>query len=245
MDQSLSALLAVRNVQCTLRTTVLEMLDLMSELTSRFELVLVDDCSTDATIEVADELAAVYPQLFVLRHETPRGYWNSIRSAVGRSLGEWLLFADEERVAAWDQMGRLWMLKGECDLVVGRPIGCDRGSGAARRIVLPSGGFLLGRRRLFAEAMDHLGDWPTFSKTLELLSARWREVALPLPAWHRWQLPTSALAAGAGAGESIARALRSDFPEVAPSKPVFFEISSKKPPSPPDRHLHPAAELLE
>lgn len=244
MDRSFSALLAVRNVQCTLRTTVLEMLDLMSELTSRFEVVLVDDCSTDATIEVADELASVYPQLFVLRHETPRGYWGSIRAALQRSLGEWILFSDEDRVVAWEQMARLWMLAGQCDLVVGRPIGCDRGKRVAQATLLPSGGFIMGRRPICLAASDRLGDWPAFSAKLEMLGVRRREVSLPVPAWHRWQLPSSVLAA-TDAAEPLARSLRPDSPEVAPAKPVFFETPGKKSPSLSERHLHPAAELLE
>ncbi len=245
MDRSLSALLAVRNVQCTLRTTVFEILDLMSELTSRFELVLVDDCSTDATIEVADELAAVYPQLFVLRHETPLGYWNSLRAALGRSLGECVLFPDEDRVAAWDQIGRLWTFLGECDLVVGRLHGSDRAGETTPPIVRPSGGFLLGQRRFVAAAADCLGNWCTFWAKLMLLGARWREVSLPLPAWRRWQLPTAVREAGSDAPAPASRSLRQDRPEAIPSAPVFFETSNKKSSSPSWRLLYPATDLLE
>gem|GEM_PF-2416454 len=245
LDRSLSALLAVRNVQCTLRTTVLEMLDLMSELTNRFELVLIDDCSTDATIEVADELAAVYPQLFVLRHETPRGYWNSIRSALERSLGEWILLGEEDRLAAWDQMSRLWVAAGEHDLVVGRPIGCAQGGRAPEEIVSPSGGYLLGRRHLLVAAIDSLGNWPEFSARLQMLGARWLEVAISMPAWHRWRLPKWARVAPEAGVESVACRLRPDGPESAPAKPVFHETACKKSLSPAERHLYPAAELLE
>ncbi len=244
MDSSLSALLAVRNVQCTLRSTVLEILELMSELTSRFELVLADDCSTDATIEVADELAAVFPQLYVLRHETPRGYWDSIRSAFGRSLGEWVILPEEDRVVAWQQIGRMWMLTSEYDLVVGRAGECDQGR-VATPIGLPNAGFLLGRRRVFAEAWDSLGDWSAFSTRLEVLGIRWREVTLSLPAWHRWQLPFSVWSRVADAAESIHRAGRRDRAEVVPGKPIFWETPGEKTPSLSGQHLFPAADLIK
>jgi glycosyltransferase involved in cell wall biosynthesis len=44
------------------------MLDILPELTSRFDLVVIDDCSTDSTIEVADELAAYYVAVQPLAH---------------------------------------------------------------------------------------------------------------------------------------------------------------------------------
>ena len=56
MERSLTALLPVRNAEATLLETVAEWLDVLPELTSRLELVIIDDCSSDATIEIADEL---------------------------------------------------------------------------------------------------------------------------------------------------------------------------------------------
>jgi hypothetical protein len=67
-NKSLTVVLPVYNGATRLRASVREILELASELTSRFGILIVDDGSTDATLEVAEELAARYPQIEVRRH---------------------------------------------------------------------------------------------------------------------------------------------------------------------------------
>jgi glycosyltransferase involved in cell wall biosynthesis len=61
--RSLSVLLPVRNAQSSLSASVHEILDVVAELTGRFELVIIDEGSTDGTWDVARELAQLYPQI--------------------------------------------------------------------------------------------------------------------------------------------------------------------------------------
>lgn len=63
MDRRLTLLLPVRNAQASLSDHVSRILDTVADLTNQFELVIVDRGSTDATTEVADELARRYPQV--------------------------------------------------------------------------------------------------------------------------------------------------------------------------------------
>lgn len=63
MDRRLTLLLPVRNAQASLNDHVSRILETVADLTTRFELVIVDRGSTDATTEVADELAHRYPQV--------------------------------------------------------------------------------------------------------------------------------------------------------------------------------------
>lgn len=63
LDRRLTLLLPVRNAQASLNDHVSRILETVADLTTRFELVIVDRGSTDATSEVADELARRYPQV--------------------------------------------------------------------------------------------------------------------------------------------------------------------------------------
>jgi hypothetical protein len=73
LNKSLTVVLPVHNGETRLRTSVHELLELASELTSKFGVLIIDDGSNDATYEVAEELAARYPQVTVRRHRHCRG----------------------------------------------------------------------------------------------------------------------------------------------------------------------------
>jgi hypothetical protein len=73
LKKSLTIVLPVHNAESQLRRNVSELLELASELTAKFGVLIIDDGSTDATYEVAEELAAHYPQVSVQRYGRRRG----------------------------------------------------------------------------------------------------------------------------------------------------------------------------
>lgn len=113
MDRSLTVLLPVRNAQSTLAANVQEILDVVSELTRRFELVIVDDGSTDATSEVADELIRFYPQVRTLRHGVPQGRDAAISTGLRHSTGEIIVLRDETGGLGTAEIRRAWQAADE------------------------------------------------------------------------------------------------------------------------------------
>jgi glycosyltransferase involved in cell wall biosynthesis len=105
---SLTVLLPVRDCQSTLWDAVLQILDVLPDLTDRFEVVIIDDGSMDATIEVADELAARYPQVVALRQARPLGQIAAVRTGLERSSGEIVLLRDAECGDDIEEIPRLW-----------------------------------------------------------------------------------------------------------------------------------------
>ena len=57
-----------------------------------FELILVDDASTDHSGEICDTLAAEDPRIQVIHHEQNKGLSISREDGFQRSSGEWILF---------------------------------------------------------------------------------------------------------------------------------------------------------
>lgn len=97
MQRSLSVLLPVKNAQATLDQAVHEILEVVADSSEKFELLIIDDGSTDATSEVAHELRRHYPQIRVVRHGTARGREAAIRTGLERSRGEVVMLRDDER----------------------------------------------------------------------------------------------------------------------------------------------------
>lgn len=95
MSRSLSVLLPVKNAQATLNTAVHQILDEMTDSGDRFEILIIDDGSTDATSEVAHDLTCHYPQIRLLRHGISRGREAAIRTGLERSRGEVIMLRDD------------------------------------------------------------------------------------------------------------------------------------------------------
>lgn len=122
MKRSLTVLLPVHNAQSTLAATVQEILEVVSELTERFELMIVDDGSADATSEVADELTRYYPQVHAVRHGERLGREAAVRAGLRHSSGEIIFVRDETCGPAIDAIPKLWRVAEQHELVVDGPV---------------------------------------------------------------------------------------------------------------------------
>ncbi len=178
MERSLSALLPVCDAQFTLCATVLDLLDVVPDLTDRFEIVIVDDGSTDATIEVADDLAAGYPQVKALRHATRQGRLAAICTGLANSQGEIVFVQVPGCTVPCDEMRRLWERIGEHEIVLGRVPRLARPRRDAHSVVdfESQGGFYMLHRRAVEPVRPHLAHQQDLRNFLTANHLQWQEV---------------------------------------------------------------------
>ena len=120
MNKSLSIILPVHNLERQLQSHVEHLLEILPEFATEFEILSVDDGSTDLTEEVATELARDYPQVRVLRRSEPQGQGAAIEAGLARTSGEIVFVADGKSELTATDLRRLWDLRDDSRLVLAR-----------------------------------------------------------------------------------------------------------------------------
>lgn len=94
---SVSLIMPAFNEAENLPLAVRECMETLSTLTSQYEIIVVDDCSTDATQEVLSNLQQDYPSLKVIRNEHNLGCHPSALVGFKAAYGEVLIFLPADR----------------------------------------------------------------------------------------------------------------------------------------------------
>ncbi|HUE69659.1 MAG TPA: glycosyltransferase family 2 protein [Pirellulaceae bacterium] len=109
MNPSLSVILPVCSAAESLERVVGRLLEMLPDLTGRFEILIVDDASTDNTPEIADELRRTYPQVRVIRHGWSWGTAAALRTGRRQCRGRHVIvvpaladFHPREIVRQWE-----------------------------------------------------------------------------------------------------------------------------------------------
>jgi Glycosyl transferase family 2 len=108
VDKSLTIALPIHNGETYLRRCVRELLELASELTADFSVLIIDDGSTDDTYELAQELALRYPQISVNRSRVRRGLGPTLESIQRRVSSDVVMVHDGTTPIDPQQIRRLW-----------------------------------------------------------------------------------------------------------------------------------------
>jgi len=116
---SVSLVLPAYNEEAGIRQAVAEACEALAELTSSYEILVVDDGSRDGTAAVVAEMAATHPQVRLLRHEGNRGYGAALRTGFAAARFERVAFTDADCQFHLADLGRLLPLSDRYPLVVG------------------------------------------------------------------------------------------------------------------------------
>ena len=131
MSQSLCVVLPIRNAQSTLGASAATALEALTDLTGDFELLLIDNGSTDATPDVAQELADRYPQVRIVRLGTSANAAEIVRTALAQTHCEQILLCDENCSLELADLHKLWPGRDDYDAVLAWPAGMRSAAEAA------------------------------------------------------------------------------------------------------------------
>jgi glycosyltransferase involved in cell wall biosynthesis len=88
----ISIVLTARNEAADLEEVIRGWLSVLDELQRPYEIIVVNDGSSDNTAALADALAAQRPQLRVLHHPAPRGLGAALRTGIAEAKHPLLLY---------------------------------------------------------------------------------------------------------------------------------------------------------
>ena len=120
---SLSVFFPAYNDAGTIASLVILAIQVARRLTPDFEVIVVDDGSTDATPEIADELARTYQQVRVVHHVRNRGYGGALRTGFATATKELVAYTDGDAQYDPAELEQLWhRLTPDVDVVTGYKI---------------------------------------------------------------------------------------------------------------------------
>lgn len=97
-----------------------QLLEVLPELTPRWDILIVDNGSTDATVEVAHELVRHYPQVQLAVNAIPQTTEQIVRSGLNLTTGDVVLCRGEDSNTSLFDIPKLWQQIGRHDIAVSR-----------------------------------------------------------------------------------------------------------------------------
>jgi glycosyltransferase involved in cell wall biosynthesis len=109
LTRSLSIIIPAYNEQARLPDTLRRVEQYLREGNwSFYEILVVDDGSSDGTAEAATKFATAHPNIRVLRNPGNRGKGFSVRHGMLEAQGEWRLFSDADLSTPIEELEKLW-----------------------------------------------------------------------------------------------------------------------------------------
>jgi glycosyltransferase involved in cell wall biosynthesis len=107
----------------TIASMVVHAVLVAGRLTPDFEVLVINDGSRDATSQIADELARIYPQVRVIHHQGNRGYGGALRSGFANATKALIFYTDGDAQYDPAEIADLWVHMGPgVDMVNGYKI---------------------------------------------------------------------------------------------------------------------------
>ncbi len=107
----------------TIASLVITAVQSASKLTPNYEVIVVDDGSSDSTAQILSELARVYPRLKIVTHPVNRGYGGALRTGFASASKDVIFYTDGDAQYDPSEIELLWpMMTAGVDLVNGYKI---------------------------------------------------------------------------------------------------------------------------
>ena len=117
-EDTITVAVATLNEEPQLKHAVEIIIEAVQECFDAYEIIIFNDGSTDRTGEVADALAARYPDVTAVHHSRPKCVGGVIRSGLERARMNYYIWVDGKGATTKEALLSIFALRGQADLVV-------------------------------------------------------------------------------------------------------------------------------
>ncbi len=103
------------NVEYMVETAI----EVLSGLEVEWEIIIVDDGSSDRTAEIARELAVVCKGVKLVSHAMNRGIGSAVRTGISSSTMPWIFYTDCDGQFDLSELEMLWRIRDGADVISG------------------------------------------------------------------------------------------------------------------------------
>ncbi|MBI4234831.1 glycosyltransferase family 2 protein [Candidatus Peregrinibacteria bacterium] len=107
------------NEEENLKTHIQKILPVLAAIADNYELLIINNGSTDQTPKIADNLAAQNPRIRVIHHESNRDYGGALKTGFENCNYEWIAYTDSDLQYDFGEIREMLPFLSECDGVIG------------------------------------------------------------------------------------------------------------------------------
>lgn len=115
----LSVFLPCFNEEKNIENTTLATVKVLESLNLKYEVIIVDDGSSDKSGEISDKLAKLNSNIRVIHHEKNLGYGVALRTGFASAKYEWIVFTDSDGQFDFSEITKLIDKTDQAPVVVG------------------------------------------------------------------------------------------------------------------------------
>ena len=116
---SVSFVLPAFNEEGNITKAIERTVTVASRYCSAFEVIVVDDGSSDRTAELVSECADLHPEVRLVMHDSNRGYGSALRSGFSDAALDFVFFTDSDNQFDMDEFPLLLAWADQADVVAG------------------------------------------------------------------------------------------------------------------------------
>jgi glycosyltransferase involved in cell wall biosynthesis len=118
--QSLAISIPAYNDQNTIGKVIKDSISVASKIADDWEIVVIDDGSTDETFAVINEVAKKCTRIRVFRHEVNKGFGKTIKEVYTIPDKEWVIFLPGDDQCSAKSIYDMSLFTGKHDFIIGR-----------------------------------------------------------------------------------------------------------------------------